>query len=70
MSELTPEQKERIARFVSVVGPENVIASTDCGFGTFVGMSAVMPRVAYAKLAALAEGAALASKELVGLTVA
>jgi 5-methyltetrahydropteroyltriglutamate--homocysteine methyltransferase len=55
---------ERIGRFASVVGPERVIASTDCGFGTFVGMSAVAPRVAYAKLAALAEGAALASREL------
>jgi 5-methyltetrahydropteroyltriglutamate--homocysteine methyltransferase len=58
---------ERIGRFASVVGPERVIASTDCGFGTFVGMSAVAPRVAYAKLAALAEGAALASRELFDL---
>jgi 5-methyltetrahydropteroyltriglutamate--homocysteine methyltransferase len=55
---------ERIGRFAGVVGPENVIASTDCGFGTFVGMSAVSPRVAYAKLASLAEGAAIASKRL------
>jgi 5-methyltetrahydropteroyltriglutamate--homocysteine methyltransferase len=61
---------ERIARFASVVGPENVIASTDCGFGTFVGMSAVAPRVAYAKLAALAQGAALASQQLFHLTTA
>jgi 5-methyltetrahydropteroyltriglutamate--homocysteine methyltransferase len=55
---------ERIGRFASVVGPERVIASTDCGFGTFVGMSAVAPRVAYAKLTALAQGAALASRDL------
>jgi 5-methyltetrahydropteroyltriglutamate--homocysteine methyltransferase len=55
---------ERIGRFASVVGPENVIASTDCGFGTFVGMSAVAPRVAYAKLEALAQGAAIASRQL------
>jgi 5-methyltetrahydropteroyltriglutamate--homocysteine methyltransferase len=61
---------ERIARFASVVGPENVIASTDCGFGTFVGMSAVAPRVAYAKLASLAQGAALASQQLFHLTAA
>jgi 5-methyltetrahydropteroyltriglutamate--homocysteine methyltransferase len=61
---------ERIARFASIVGPENVIASTDCGFGTFVGVSAVAPRVAYAKLATLAEGAAIASKQLVHQTVA
>jgi 5-methyltetrahydropteroyltriglutamate--homocysteine methyltransferase len=59
---------ERIARFASVVGPEHVIASTDCGFGTFVGMSAVAPRVAYAKLATLGEGAALASRQLLQLT--
>jgi 5-methyltetrahydropteroyltriglutamate--homocysteine methyltransferase len=52
---------DRISRFARIVGPENVIASTDCGFGTFVGFSAVSPSVAYAKLAALAEGAALAS---------
>jgi 5-methyltetrahydropteroyltriglutamate--homocysteine methyltransferase len=56
---------ERIGRFASIVGPERVIASTDCGFGTFVGMSAVAPRVAYAKLAALAQGAALASGQVV-----
>ncbi len=58
---------DRIARFASVVGPERVIASTDCGFGTFVGVSAVAPRVAYAKLTALSEGAALASKQLFNL---
>ncbi len=55
---------DRIGRFARILGPENVIASTDCGFGTFVGFSAVAPSVAYAKLAALAEGAALASEEL------
>lgn len=55
---------DRITRFARIVAPENVIASTDCGFGTFVGFSAVAPSVAYAKLASLAEGAALASKEL------
>ncbi len=55
---------DRIARFAEVVGPENVIASTDCGFGTFVGMSSVAPGVAWAKLGALSEGAQLASAEL------
>ena len=49
----------RIANFASVVGRENVIASTDCGLGY-----RVHPQVAWAKLKALAEGAALASKEL------
>jgi 5-methyltetrahydropteroyltriglutamate--homocysteine methyltransferase len=61
---------ERIGRFVGIVGPERVIASTDCGFGTFVGMSAVAPRVAYAKLSSLAQGAALASKQAFQLTPA
>jgi 5-methyltetrahydropteroyltriglutamate--homocysteine methyltransferase len=53
---------ERLRRFASFVGPERVIASTDCGFGTFVGVSAVARRVAYAKLAAPADGAALDSR--------
>ncbi len=55
---------QRLARFARVVGRENVIAGTDCGFGTFVGASAVAPSVAWAKLQALSEGAALASQEL------
>ena len=50
--------------------PERVVASTDCGFGTFVGVSAVAPRVAYAKLASLSAGAALASKELFQMVTA
>jgi 5-methyltetrahydropteroyltriglutamate--homocysteine methyltransferase len=61
---------ERIGRFASVVGPERVIAGTDCGFGTFVGMSPVLPRVAYAKLAAMAEGARIASAQLMPDTAA
>lgn len=43
------------------VGPERVIAGSDCGFGTFAGFGAVDPDIAYAKLATLAKGAALAS---------
>jgi 5-methyltetrahydropteroyltriglutamate--homocysteine methyltransferase len=54
---------ERIGRYARLVGRENVIAGTDCGFGTWVGQSAVEPDIAWAKLAALAEGARLASKE-------
>lgn len=50
---------ERIERFVHIVGRDRVIASTDCGFGTFAGFGAVAPDIAYAKLATLAEGAAL-----------
>lgn len=55
---------QRIGRYAGVVGRENVIAGTDCGFGTFAGVGAVDARVAWAKLAALAEGARLASAEL------
>jgi len=50
---------ERILRFARVVGRERVIASTDCGLG-----GRVHPQIAWAKLHALAEGAALASREL------
>jgi 5-methyltetrahydropteroyltriglutamate--homocysteine methyltransferase len=55
---------ERIGRFAQIVGPERVIAGSDCGFGTFAGFGAVDPDIAYAKLGALAEGAALASGRL------
>jgi 5-methyltetrahydropteroyltriglutamate--homocysteine methyltransferase len=55
---------DRIGRFAQIVGAENVVASTDCGFGTFVGFSHLAPSVAYAKLEALALGADLASSEL------
>jgi 5-methyltetrahydropteroyltriglutamate--homocysteine methyltransferase len=51
---------ERIRRFTEIVGPDRVIAGSDCGFGTFAGFGAVDPAIAYAKLAALAEGAARA----------
>ena len=43
------------------VGADRVIAGTDCGFGTFAGFGAVDPDIAWVKLAALAEGAAIAS---------
>jgi 5-methyltetrahydropteroyltriglutamate--homocysteine methyltransferase len=52
---------ERIGRYVDLVGAERVIAGTDCGFGTFAGFGAVDPEIAWAKLGALAEGAALAA---------
>jgi 5-methyltetrahydropteroyltriglutamate--homocysteine methyltransferase len=54
---------ERIGRYAKLAGRDNVIAGTDCGFGTWVGQSAVDPDVVWAKLAALADGARLASKE-------
>ncbi|HET9854874.1 MAG TPA: cobalamin-independent methionine synthase II family protein [Methylomirabilota bacterium] len=55
---------ERIGRFARLVGRENVVAGTDCGFGTWVGQAAVDPDIVWAKLATLAEGARLASREL------
>jgi 5-methyltetrahydropteroyltriglutamate--homocysteine methyltransferase len=55
---------QRIERYARVVGRERVIAGTDCGFATMAGRSAVVPEVAYAKLASLAEGARLASERL------
>jgi 5-methyltetrahydropteroyltriglutamate--homocysteine methyltransferase len=57
---------ERITRFARLVGRENVIAGTDCGFGTWVGQAAVDPDIAWAKLQSLAEGARRASRELWG----
>jgi 5-methyltetrahydropteroyltriglutamate--homocysteine methyltransferase len=55
---------DRIIRFANVVGRENVIAGTDCGFATFAASATVHPTVAWAKLGALTEGARLASNEL------
>jgi 5-methyltetrahydropteroyltriglutamate--homocysteine methyltransferase len=55
---------ERIVRYANMVGKENVIAGSDCGFGTFVGLDLVDPAIAWAKLAVLAEGARLATEEL------
>lgn len=52
---------ERLSKFVDIVGAERVIAGSDCGFGTFAGFGAIDPDIAYAKLATLAEGAAIAS---------
>ena len=51
----------RIRGFVDLVGAERVVAGTDCGFSTFAGFGAVDPDIVYAKLATLAEGAALAT---------
>jgi 5-methyltetrahydropteroyltriglutamate--homocysteine methyltransferase len=54
---------QRIGRYAKLVGRENVIAGSDCGYGTWVGQAAVDPQVVWAKMAAMAEGARLASKE-------
>ena len=55
---------ERIIRYAQMVGRENVIAGSDCGFGTFVGLDLVDAGIAWAKLRSLAEGARLASAAL------
>lgn len=55
---------QRIERFTDIVGPERVIAGSDCGFGTFAGFGAVDPEIAYAKLSSLADGARIASARL------
>jgi len=54
---------QRIGRYAKLVGRENVIAGSDCGYGTWVGQAAVDPQVVWAKLAAMAEGARIASRE-------
>jgi len=54
---------QRIGRYAKLVGRENVIAGSDCGYGTWVGQAAVDPDVVWAKFAAIAEGARRASKE-------
>ena len=50
---------QRLNSFINIVGPDRVIGGTDCGFGTFAGYGAVDADIAYAKLRALSEGAAL-----------
>lgn len=53
---------QRVERYTSFLGADRVIASTDCGFGTFAGYGKIDPAVAWKKLAALREGADIASK--------
>ncbi|MFB0612738.1 cobalamin-independent methionine synthase II family protein [Aurantiacibacter poecillastricola] len=61
----TPELiAQRIERFAAIVGKDRVIASTDCGFGTFAGYGKIDPKVAWAKLRALREGADIADRRL------
>jgi 5-methyltetrahydropteroyltriglutamate--homocysteine methyltransferase len=55
---------QQICQFADIVGRERVVAGTDCGFGSFVGTGRVAPDIAYKKLAALVEGAAIASRRL------
>jgi 5-methyltetrahydropteroyltriglutamate--homocysteine methyltransferase len=53
---------QRIGRYAALVGRENVVAGSDCGYGTWVGQVAVDRQVVWAKLASLAEGARLATR--------
>ena len=55
---------DRIVQYAGVVGRENVIAGVDCGFGTFAGRVQVDTKIVWMKLASLAEGARLASRQL------
>ena len=58
---------QRICRYADIVGRERVIAGTDCGFATFAAQqNPVVPSIVWAKLAALAEGARIASARLWG----
>lgn len=55
---------DRIVQYGRIVGPENVIAGVDCGFGTFAGRVQVDTKIVWMKLASLSQGAALASEML------
>ena len=55
---------QRIERFAEIVGKERVMAGTDCGFSTFSGYAGIDSEITYAKLQAMAEGAAIASGRL------
>jgi 5-methyltetrahydropteroyltriglutamate--homocysteine methyltransferase len=57
---------QRICRYADLVGRQNVMAGTDCGFATFASLITVEPEITWAKLAAMAEGARLASARLWG----
>ncbi len=57
---------QRISRYANLVGRENVIAGSDCGYGTWVGQAAVDPAVVWEKLRAMAEGARIASARFWG----
>ncbi len=55
---------QRIDRYAGLVGPDRVMAGTDCGMGTFAGFGPVHPDIAWAKLRSLVAGARLASQHL------
>ncbi len=55
---------DRLTRLAEAVGPQRLIASTDCGFGSYAGFKMVADDVVWAKLRALSDGAAIASERL------
>ncbi len=55
---------QRIVQYARLVGRDNVMAGVDCGFATFAERPLLDPRIAWAKLDAMVEGARLASREL------
>lgn len=55
---------QRIERFAGIVGADRVVASTDCGFGTFAGYGKIDPIVTWRKLRNLREGAEIAASRL------
>jgi 5-methyltetrahydropteroyltriglutamate--homocysteine methyltransferase len=61
---------QRLLRYAGVVGRSNVMAGSDCGFATFATFTPVDPDITWAKLAAMADGAAIASRELWGTATA
>jgi 5-methyltetrahydropteroyltriglutamate--homocysteine methyltransferase len=61
---------QRVGRYARLVGRENVMLGTDCGYGTWVGQAAVDPDVVWGKLAAMSEGARIASQHFWGRAAA
>ena len=57
---------QRLVKYAGVVGRENVIAGTDCGFATFAGADEIHPSIVWAKFESLVKGAEIASRELWG----
>jgi 5-methyltetrahydropteroyltriglutamate--homocysteine methyltransferase len=55
---------ERIERYADIVGPDRVLAATDCGFGTWAGFGPIDPDICWAKLKSLSDGARIASSHL------
>jgi 5-methyltetrahydropteroyltriglutamate--homocysteine methyltransferase len=52
---------QRLGFFIDIVGPDRVMAGTDCGFGTWAGFGPIDPTICWAKMEAMAEGARLAA---------